>query len=85
VDRVGFVAPVRDVREGRLVMPRGSIPYVETDPGARAASRRSAVAVVTDAGLVAVGVDRVDLAGVEEGAAAAPMTAIEDILRSRTS
>jgi len=66
-------------------MPRGSIPYVDPDSGARASARRSAVAIVTDAGLVAVGVDRVDLAGIEEGAAAAPMAGIEDILRTRTS
>ena len=66
-------------------MPRGSMPYVAPDSGAGAPPRRSAVAIATETGFVAVGVDRVDLAGPEEAAAAAPMTAIEDILRSRTS
>ena len=85
VERVGFVAPARNVRGGRLVMPRGSIPYVDPGSGRAAGPPRTAVTFATDRGFVAVGVDRVDLAGREEAAAAAPIAAIEDILRSRTS
>ena len=82
VDRVGFVVRAREVRGGRLVMPRGSLPYVEAAPSS--APRRDAVAIRTAHGFVALGVDAVDLApeanrsswgaleSILEGAGAAP-------------
>ena len=80
-DRVGFVAPGRNVRNGRLVMPRGSLPYLDALRGDGAAPARSAVAIRMETGFVAVGVDHVDLAGADAAASALPLGAIEDILR----
>lgn len=85
VERVGFVAPGRNVRDGRLVMPRGSLPYVDAFRGDAAAPPRSAVAIRMETGFVAVGVDHVDLAGADAAAAALPLEAIEDILRGHAS
>jgi len=82
-DRVGFVAPGKNVRNGRLEMPRGSLPYVDpAAPGAPVA-RACAVAVRSGTGFVAIGVDRVDLAGPGTHASARPIGEIEDILRER--
>jgi hypothetical protein len=85
VDRVAFVAPGRNVRNGRLVMPRGSLPYVDAFRGDAAAPPRSAVAIRMEAGFAAIGVDHVDLAGADAAASALPLGAIEDILRGRAS
>jgi hypothetical protein len=80
-DRVGFVARVREVREGRLVMPRGEIALVDpagTDPGRRAA----AVALRQGAGFVALAVDAVDLADPARAAGALPVSAFDALLAS---
>ena len=84
-DRVGFVAPGKNVREGRLEMPRGSLPYVDAGAPDAPVPRPSAVAIRTGTGFVAVGVDHVDLAGVGAAGAARPIGEIEDILRGRPS
>lgn len=84
-DRVGFVAPGRNVRDGRLVMPRGSLRYVDAAAPGSPVPRRSAVVIRAGAGFVAVGVDRVDLAGAETGASARPIDEFEDILREGAS
>jgi hypothetical protein len=84
-DRVGFVAPGRNVRNGRLVMSRGSLPYVDAFRGDPAASPRSAVAIRMETGFVAIGVDHVDLAGSDAAASALPLGTIEDILRGSAS
>ena len=79
VERVGFVVRARDVRGGRLVMPRGSLPYVDAAPARQ--PRRNAVAIRTAGGFVALGVDAVDLA--DAGSAdrnASSWNALEDIL-----
>ena len=84
-DRVGFVAPGRNVRDGRLVMPRGSLPYVDASGRDATVPPRSAVAIRMETGYVAVGVDHVDLAGPDAAAAALPIGPIEDILRRHAS
>lgn len=84
-DRVGFVAPGRNVRDGRLEMPRGSLPFVDASGRDAAAPPRSAVAIRMETGFIAIGVDHVDLAGADAAAAALPIGAIEDILRRHAS
>lgn len=83
VDRVGFVAPGKNVKEGRLEMPRGSLPYVDAAAPDAPMPRRSAVALRSGAGFVALGVDHVDLAGADAADSARPFGEIEDILRQR--
>ena len=81
-DRVGFVARVREVRDGRLVMPRGDLALVDpegTDPGRRAA----AVAVRQGAGFVAIAVDAVELADPERAAQVRPFSALEQRIAPR--
>lgn len=78
-ERVGFVVRTREVREGRLVMPRGTLPYVEA--AAAAAPRRNAVAIRAGNGFVALGVDTVDLADSQAAArSASTWSALEGIL-----
>jgi len=84
-DRVGFVAPGRNVRDGRLVMARGSLPYVDAALRGDQGPPRSAVAIRMETGFVAFGVDHVDLAGADAAAATLPIEAIEDILRGHAS
>jgi len=84
-DRVGFVAPGKNVREGRLEMPRGSLPYVDAAAPDAPVARKSAVAVRSGTGFVAIGVDHVDLAGADAAASARPIGEIEDILRRHAS
>ena len=80
-DRVGFVAPVREVRGGRLVMPRGEIAIV--DPARKDPSRRAAaVALRHGAGFVALAVDAVDLADAEGAARAVSISALDELLAS---
>ena len=78
-ERVGFVAPVREVRDGCLVMPRGVLPLV--DPSADGAPFRStAVAIRAGDGFVALAVDSVELADPSAPERALPLSAIEGIL-----
>jgi len=84
-DRVGFVAPGKNVREGRLEMPRGTLPYVDAGAPDSPVPRKSVVALRSGTGFVAIGVDHVDLAGAESGASARPIGEIEDILRKHAS
>jgi hypothetical protein len=63
-DRVAFVAPLRKVESGMLVMPRGRLPLVDPRPrlGLPAGEPpRSAVAIRGRLGFFALSVDSVDL------------------------
>jgi hypothetical protein len=84
-DRVGFVAPGKNVREGRLEMPRGSLPYVDAGAPDAPVPRKTAVAVRSGNGFVAIGVDHVDLAEAPIAASVRSIGEIEDILRKRAS
>jgi hypothetical protein len=78
-ERVGFVAPVREVREGRLVLPRGGLPLADAgggDPSRRAA----AVAIRRGADFIALAVDAVDLADPEAAGRAKPLSVFDAIL-----
>jgi hypothetical protein len=78
-ERVGFVAPVRDVRGGRLVMPRGELPLV--DPAGGDPSRRAAaVAIRRGADFVALAVDAADLADDAAAGRAGSISAFDALL-----
>jgi hypothetical protein len=80
-ERVGFVAPVRDVRNGALVMPRGRLALV--DPGAGDPSRRpAAIALRSGDDFVALAVDAVDLADSASAEGALPISVFDGILRA---
>ncbi|HET9793543.1 MAG TPA: hypothetical protein VFS34_03695 [Thermoanaerobaculia bacterium] len=78
-ERVGFVAPVREVREGELVMPRGRLALV--DPGRRDPStRQAAVAIRRGTDFVALAVDSVDLADAAAAERAIPISVLDAVL-----
>ncbi len=80
-ERVGFVAPVREVRDGRLVLPRGELSLV--DPAGGDPSRRAAaVAIRRGADFVALAVDAVDLADPAAAGRAGSISAFDAILGS---
>ena len=80
-ERVGFVTPLREIRDGALVMPRGVLPLVVPAPGSGGA-RDVAVAIRTGGDFVALAVERVDLADSAAAAEAVPISAIEELLAS---
>jgi hypothetical protein len=80
-ERVGFVTPLREIRDGGLVMPRGILPLVDPAPGSGGA-RKAAVAIRIGGDFVALAVDRVDLADSGAAAEALPISAIEEVLAS---
>jgi len=81
-ERVGFVAPVREVRDGCLVMPRGVLPLVDAS-GDGAPFRSTAVAVRTGSDFGALAVDSVELADAAASERALPLSSIEGLLSAR--
>jgi len=79
LDRVGFVAPLREVREGRLLLPLGRLPLI--DPAGGDPSRRAAaIAIRRGPDFVALAVDAVDLADAASAGRAASLSAFDAIL-----
>ena len=76
--RVGFVAPVREVRDGCLVMPKGDLPFAGELPAADGGGQ--AVAIRSGAGFVALAVDAVELVDAEGAARARPESELDALL-----
>jgi len=76
--RVGFVAPVREVRDGCLVMPKGDLPFAGPVPASDGAGQ--AVAIRSGARFVALAVDAVELVDAEAASRARPESELDALL-----
>lgn len=80
LESVGFVAPIRKVRGGMLVMPKGDLPLAGPPPSETGATQ--VVAVRAGSGFVAIAVEAVELANSAGARRARPLAELDSALGS---